>query len=90
MKKVDDFEWTAADFARAKPLREVDPGMIATMKRLRTVGRPRLEKPKIHTSLRLDGDVLDWLKSGGRGYQARANNLLRAAMQRSKPKGTRA
>jgi uncharacterized protein (DUF4415 family) len=77
----DDFEWTQAAFAKAKPLREVDPGMIEAMTRLRKAGRPRLDKPKVHTSLRLDVDVINWLKSSGRGYQTRANNLLRAAMQ---------
>jgi len=31
-------------------------------------------------TIRLDSDVLEWLKSGGRGYQTRANWLLRHAM----------
>lgn len=31
-------------------------------------------------TLRLDADVIDWLKSDGRGYQTRANGLLRHAM----------
>jgi len=79
----NDFEWTKEAFAHARPLREVDPGMIEAMARLRKAGRPRLDKPKIHTSLRLDVDVITWLKSSGRGYQTRANNLLRAAMQLS-------
>ena len=29
---------------------------------------------------RLDGDVLDWLKSHGRGYQSRMNAILRREM----------
>jgi len=32
-------------------------------------------------TIRLDGDVIDWLKSYGRGYQTRANLLLRHAME---------
>jgi uncharacterized protein (DUF4415 family) len=32
-------------------------------------------------TIRLDADVLDWLKAQGRGYQTRINNLLRTAMQ---------
>jgi uncharacterized protein (DUF4415 family) len=38
--------------------------------------RPR----KKAVTLRLDADVLAWFKSGGRGYQTRINELLRAAM----------
>ena len=33
-------------------------------------------------TIRLDADVLAWLKSGGRGYQTRINRLLRTAMER--------
>ncbi len=31
-------------------------------------------------TLRIDGDVLAWFKSQGRGYQTRINTLLRAYM----------
>lgn len=31
-------------------------------------------------TMRLDSDVIDWLKSDGRGYQTKANWLLRSAM----------
>ena len=31
-------------------------------------------------TIRLDADVLAWLKAGGRGYQTRINKLLRSAM----------
>lgn len=32
-------------------------------------------------TVRLDADVLAWLKARGRGYQTRINQLLRAAME---------
>jgi uncharacterized protein (DUF4415 family) len=32
-------------------------------------------------TMRLDGDVIDWLKSYGRGYQTKVNLLLRHAME---------
>jgi uncharacterized protein (DUF4415 family) len=32
-------------------------------------------------TIRLDADVLAWLKSSGPGYQTRINQLLRAAMR---------
>ena len=38
--------------------------------------RPK-KKP---VTMRLDSDVIDWLKTEGRGYQTRANQLLRHAM----------
>ncbi|MDR2510095.1 MAG: BrnA antitoxin family protein, partial [Spirochaetaceae bacterium] len=37
---------------------------------------------------KLDADVVAWLKSGGKGYQTRLNNLLRSAMA-SAPKRER-
>jgi uncharacterized protein (DUF4415 family) len=35
---------------------------------------------KQQLTIRLDADVLQWLKSNGRGYQTRINRILRAAM----------
>jgi uncharacterized protein (DUF4415 family) len=37
--------------------------------------------PKQQLTIRLDGDVLAWLKASGRGYQTRINHILRAAME---------
>jgi uncharacterized protein (DUF4415 family) len=34
--------------------------------------------PKIATSLRVDGDVMDWFRAQGRGWQTRMNAVLRA------------
>lgn len=36
---------------------------------------------KKSVTIRVDADVLAWLKSQGRGYQTRVNSLLREAMQ---------
>jgi uncharacterized protein (DUF4415 family) len=36
--------------------------------------------PKKPVTMRLDSDVLAWLKTDGRGYQTKANWLLRTAM----------
>jgi uncharacterized protein (DUF4415 family) len=38
--------------------------------------RPK-KKP---VTMRLDSDIIEWLKSDGRGYQTKANGLLRHAM----------
>ena len=43
--------------------------------------RGRFYKPiKTPTTVRLDADVLAWLKSQGKGYQTRINVILRDAM----------
>ena len=36
---------------------------------------------KQQLTIRLDADVLEWLKANGRGYQTRINRILRAAME---------
>jgi uncharacterized protein (DUF4415 family) len=35
---------------------------------------------KRQLTVRIDADVIEWLKSQGRGYQSRLNEILRAAM----------
>ena len=53
----------------------------ASMKHIvRGVARRGLKPvpPKASVSLRLDADVLEWLKSQGPGYQTRINAILRA------------
>ncbi|MDO4224175.1 MAG: BrnA antitoxin family protein [Acinetobacter sp.] len=43
--------------------------------------RNPLYKPvKQSTTVRIDQDVLHWLKSKGKGYQTRMNDILRQAM----------
>jgi len=43
--------------------------------------RGKLYRPvKRAVSLRLDADVIAWLKKGGKGYQTRANRALREKM----------
>ncbi len=50
--------------------------------------RGRFYRPvKESTTIRVDADVLHWLKSKGRGYQTRINRILREAMMRDAPKG---
>jgi len=39
---------------------------------------------KTMISLRLDQDLLDWLKSQGKGYQTRINSILRSYMDAQK------
>ena len=41
---------------------------------------------KRQLTIRLDADVLIWLKAHGRGYQTRINRILRAAMESQGPR----
>jgi len=59
----DAYALTDEEFARLKPMP------------LR--GRPRVENTKVHTGLRLDSEVLDAFKAGGRGWQTRINEALK-------------
>jgi uncharacterized protein (DUF4415 family) len=72
-------ELTAADMKRFKPLKEADPALYSMIKKQR--GRPPLEKRKAQLTVRLDADVVEWLKSNGAGYHTRLNALLRQAME---------
>ena len=48
----------------------------------RAVRNPFSKPLKQSTTVRLDADVLAWLRSQGPGYQTRLNAILRAAMLR--------
>lgn len=37
-------------------------------------------------TVRLDADLLNWLKQGGKGYQSRMNAILRKEMQQQRQK----
>lgn len=74
---------SAADFARARRATEIMPEVVAAMKRAR--GRPKLEQPKKHVTLRLDAKVVDAFKADGPGWQARINTALVRLVSRSSP-----
>ena len=46
------------------------------------VRNPLYKPTKAATTVRVDADVLMWLKSKGKGYQTRLNSILREAMLR--------
>jgi uncharacterized protein (DUF4415 family) len=43
-------------------------------------GRPKAVAPKVSTTLRLDADVLERFRAGGKGWQGRMNEALRRAV----------
>src|SRR3954469_5354492 len=70
-------EWTAEDFARAKPFKEVFPEQFKAWKRM---GRPPVAAPKIHIGFRLAADVVAGIRATGKGYNARVEKVLRDAL----------
>lgn len=71
-------EMTAADFRRARSMRDAMPGVVEAFKR--GPGRPKLPAPKERVSLRLDPKVLRAYKATGAGWQKRiADTLAREA-----------
>lgn len=78
----------ALEALAAKPDAEIDTSDIppldekfwanATRFRDRALYRP----VKQSTTVRVDADVLRWLKGKGKGYQTRLNAILREAMMR--------
>ena len=71
-------EWTARDFAKAKPASEILPAEVIAQFRNKG-GRPRAEHPKQAVKLRIDADVLARFRESGAGWQTRINGILRAA-----------
>ncbi len=80
----DSPEWTAADFARARPVQEVDPAMLEAVAEFRRRGRPPVDSPKVRIGLRLAPDVVDGIRASGRGYNARVEKVLREALAEGK------
>jgi uncharacterized protein (DUF4415 family) len=73
----DNPEWTEEDFKKARPFAEVLPDLYESIQRSR--GRPPVDNPRKHVSLRLDADVLEHFKATGKGWQTRINEALRKA-----------
>lgn len=73
----DNPEWTAEDFARARPAHEVVPEIVAEY--LRTRGKQKAPT-KVLVSLRLEREVVEQLRASGPGWQSRANDMLRKAV----------
>jgi uncharacterized protein (DUF4415 family) len=47
-------------------------------------GRGAPKVTKVETTIRLDRDVIEHFRAGGRDYQARMNKVLRDAMRRER------
>jgi uncharacterized protein (DUF4415 family) len=79
----DNPEWTAEDFKKARPFKEVFPELYESWKRTR--GAQKAPTKQL-VSLRLDPDVIAHFKAQGAGWQTRINKALRKAMAASEAK----
>lgn len=70
----------------AMPDSEIDTSDIASLDERfwqQAVRNPFYRPTKTSTTVRVDSDVLAWLKGQGAGYQTRINAILRDAMLRA-------
>jgi uncharacterized protein (DUF4415 family) len=70
----------------ARPDNKIDYGDIPplTEEFWKNAVRDRFYKPvKTSTTIRIDSDVLAWLRAQGKGYQSRINAILRSKMLES-------
>ena len=68
LKKVDAIEDKNIDYSE---IPEVDEAFLRTVE-------VKVSPAKKPIALRLDEDVLEWMKAQGKGYQSRINTILRA------------
>ena len=79
-----------SDLARIDRMKDSDidysdiPPLDKTFLKKATTAWPPVKK---QLTIRLDADVLDWLKGHGKGYQTRINRILRVVME-SQPRRT--
>jgi uncharacterized protein (DUF4415 family) len=70
----------------ARPYREIDLSDIPEIREIPSdavIGK--FYRPKKETvTIRIDADVLAWLKASGSGYQTRINGFLRQLMRRTR------
>jgi len=72
------------DFKRLRQLRdaEIDDSDIPKLdKSFWKHAKLALPQPKDRLTIRVDHDVVEWLKKAGRGYQTRINAILRSYMK---------
>ncbi len=78
----DSPELTEKDWRRTRPASEVVPDLVEMYGRGRPkIGRPLMgDAPKVHIGFRLSADLVLGIRATGRGYNARVEKVLRAAL----------
>jgi uncharacterized protein (DUF4415 family) len=80
----------ATDFKRLRAMRdsEIDFSDIPKLgKSFWATARLTLPEPKDRLTIRVDHDVVQWLKRHGKGYQTRINAILRSYMEAQTDRG---
>lgn len=80
LKKLAEMSDEDIDYSDIPPLTDE---FWANAKRFNELYRPQ----KRQVTVRIDADVLAWLKQDGKGYQTRLNDILRQAMLSAKSAG---
>ena len=86
MTKLSAEQRRTLEALAARPDREVDLRDIPEIQELPSeavIGRFYRPK-KTAVTIRLDADVVAWLKASGEGYQTRINSYLRQLMQQNR------
>jgi uncharacterized protein (DUF4415 family) len=78
LARVDRLRDTEIDYSDIPPLDK------SFLKKATSVWPP----VKKQLTIRLDADVLAWLKRHGRGYQTRINRILRVVMESQPPRAS--
>jgi len=76
----DNPAWTDENFARARPAREVLPGLFSQTRAealLKPRGRPKADVTKVRVGIRWSPEVIDHFKASGRGWQTRVDAALK-------------
>ena len=73
--RILDEEW----FKKARPAAKVVPGLVEDYRR-RVRGKQKAPT-KERVTLRLDPEIVDHFRAGGKGWQSRINETLRKALK---------
>jgi uncharacterized protein (DUF4415 family) len=83
-KKNTDYKTRKAEAARPRPKATVESELMRLAEEYVRPGARWNRPVKQRISLRLDQEVVEWLKSLGTGYTTRVNLILRTVMLESK------
>jgi len=78
------------DLERLRAMREadIDDSDIPRLgKSFWKAAKPTMPEPKDRLTIRIDHDVVEWLKKKGNGYQTRINAILRSYMNAQSGEG---
>lgn len=77
LKRIDRMQDTDIDYS------DIPPTTKEFWKKAKVV----MPSGKVHLSVRFDGDIVEWFKRNGPGYQSRMNAVLRAFINAHKTQG---